>query len=190
MFKNSPPCKGLCHLVFSCYSYAISELAHSTATFMTSSCRVMELHKSCDFYSFFIRGAYDSSDEHLTLGSTCSVGFPPQADTLAPGHHRTSQSCAVFLCLALRNCWIKGRQGTNQTMTGISRIIAVLQRGTSSLSLTPVCLSHGPMPEGGTKSLLVPHRPTACDGRLHWAVQWCLSSWERQQLLLFLSNSL
>lgn len=64
----------------------------------------MELHESYDFYSFFISGAYDSSDKHLALGVTCSVGFQPQTDTLAPGHCRTSQSCSVLLCLALRNC--------------------------------------------------------------------------------------
>lgn len=159
MFQNSPPCKGLWHLVFFCYSSAISELVHSTVTFMTSSCRVMELHESCDFYSFFISGAYDSSDEHLALGVICSVVFQPQTDTLAPGHCRTSQSCSVLLCLALHNCWIKGRQGMNQTMTGNLGITAMLQRGTSSLSLTPACLSHGPMPAGGTKRRLVPLRP-------------------------------
>lgn len=139
MFRNSPPCKGRWHLVFSCYTSAVSQLVHSTVTFMTSSCRVMELHESYDFYNFFISGACDPSDEHLALGVTCSVGFQPQTDTLAPGHCRTSQSCSVFLCLALCNCWIKGRQGMNQTMTGISGITAMLQRGTSSLSLIPVC---------------------------------------------------
>lgn len=126
-----------------------------------------------------------------TFGSVSYLFYrvSTQTDTLAPGHCRTSQSCSVLLCLALRNCWTKGRQGMNQTMTGISGITAMLQRGTSSLSLTPVCLSHGQMPAGGTKSLLVPLKPMACEQGLHWVVQWCLSSWERQQLFPFLSNT-
>lgn len=61
-------------------------------------------------FSFFISGAYDSSDECLALGVTCSAGFQSQTDTLAPGHCRTSQSYSALLCLALRNCWIKGRR--------------------------------------------------------------------------------
>lgn len=62
-------------------------------------------------FSFFISGAYDSSDEHLALEVTCSAGFQPQTDTLAPGHCRTSQPCSVFLCLALMQLQNKRQTG-------------------------------------------------------------------------------
>lgn len=148
---------------------------------MTSSCRVMLFHESCDFYSFSVRWAYDSTANRLALGVICSAWFQPQTDSWPTvfATHLSPALCPGFVP-GFKQLLNKRHTG-NEPHPGFPLMRdghAEERRLFLHLFLTLLFSSCSPTPAGGTESSLVPPSPTACERGAHGGVQGKVSQAE------------